>query len=216
MYYFLAFAIAFLSPQKPSAPPDLNSIIDGVQRTFARMKDFSSDFVQVYQDSLNRRQQESGHLYLMRSEKMRWEYKSPEESYYISDGSTVYMFVPADKQVRKAPVRDAFDDRMPLMFLLGRANLRDEFTRFERPNTKPFVPGTVVVRMYPRKQGDLTDLTMEVDPANYQVRRLTLEHSDGSRSEFMFSNIRTNTGLKASLFDFKVPPGVEVVEGFGQ
>ena len=53
---------------------------------------------------------------------------------------------------------------------------------------------------------------MEVDPANYQVRRLVVAHTDGSRNEFIFSNIRTNTGLKASLFDFKAPAGVEVVD----
>lgn len=217
MYYFLVFFLALFPPQQQTvAVPNLDTIVDGVQRSFAQMKDFSSDFVQVFQDSLNRRQQESGHLYLMRSQKMRWEYKSPEESYYISDGKTVYMYIPADKQVHRAPVRDTFDDRMPLMFLLGRSNLRDEFTRFEKPNTKPFVPGTAVVRMYPRKKTDLTELMMEVDPANYQIRRLLLAHSDGSHSEFIFSNIRTNSGLKASLFDFKVPPGVDVVEGFGQ
>jgi outer membrane lipoprotein carrier protein len=215
MYYFVALFLAMLIPQQ-ATPQDSGSIVDGVQRSFARMKDFRSDFVQVFQGSLNRKQQESGHLYLMRSRKMRWEYKNPEESYYISDGKTVYMYVPAEKQVNRAPVREVGDDRMPMMFLLGRSNLRDEFTKFATLNTKPLVPGTVVVQMYPKRKTDLTELIMEVDPTNYQVRRLLLAHSDGTRSDFFFTNIQTNTGLKASLFDFKVPPGVDVVEGFGQ
>jgi outer membrane lipoprotein-sorting protein len=70
--------------------------------------------------------------------------------------------------------------------------------------------------MYPKRKTDLTELIMEVDPANYQIRRLLLAHADGSRSEFIFSNIRVNTGIQASLFDFKVPAGVQVVEGLGQ
>ena len=57
---------------------------------------------------------------------------------------------------------------------------------------------------------------MEVDPENYQIRRLLLAHADGSRSEFVFSNIRFDVGLRSSLFDFKVPPGVQVVDGIGQ
>jgi len=147
---------------------------------------------------------------------MRWEYKNPEEKLFISDSKTVYLYVPADRQVNKEAVRATFDDRMPLMFLLGRADLRNEFTRFELLNTKPFLEGTRVLRMYPRRKTDLTEVIMEVEPANYQIRRLILAHADGSRSEFIFSNIRTNTGLRASLFDFKVPAGVNVVDGMAQ
>lgn len=206
MCYFLAVFLLFQS---------LPDLIDGVDRAFAQMKDFSSDFVQIFQDLLNRKQQEAGHLYLMRPRMMRWEYKSPEEKFFISDGKTVYFYVPADKQVNKEAVKDTFDDRMPLMFLLGRSNLRNEFTQFELLTSKPFLEGTKVVRMYPKRKTDLTELIMEVDPSSYQIRRLLLAHSDGSRSEFIFSNIRTNIGVKASLFDFKVPPGVEVVQGIG-
>jgi hypothetical protein len=50
----------------------------------------------------------------------------------------------------------------------------------------------------------------------YVGGRLLLVHTDGSRSDFIFSNVRTNTGLKAPMFSFKVPPGVEVVDGLGQ
>ena len=194
----------------------LPALIDGVEKSFARMNDLSADFVQIFQDPLNRKQEEAGHLYLKRSRMMRWEYKSPEEKYFISDGKTVYFYVPADRQVNKEAVKDTFDDRMPLMFLLGRSNLRDEFTRFELLSSKPFLEGTKVIRMFPKRKTDLNELIMEVDPANYQIRRLVLAHSDGSRSEFIFSNIRVNTDVKASLFDFKVPPGVQVVDGVGQ
>ena len=100
------------------------------------------------------------------------------------------------------------------MFLLGRSNLRSEFTSFSEPSIKPVVAGTRVVRMTPKRKTDLKDLIMEVDPATFQIRRLVLDHNDGSRNEFTFSNIRTNTGLKAAQFEFKIPPGVQVIEGF--
>src|SRR3989442_15854571 len=125
----------------------------------------------------------------MRPRMMRWEYKNPEDKLFVSDGKTVYYYVPADRQVNKEAVKETFDDRMPLMFLLGRSNLRNEFTQFELLNTKPFFTGTKVVRMTPKRKTDLKELIMEVDPANYQIRRLSLAHTDGSRSEFIFSNI---------------------------
>jgi outer membrane lipoprotein carrier protein len=207
MHFFLA--LYFLLQGLPA-------LIDGVQRTFARMNDFSADFHQISKDVLNRTQQAAGHLYLKRQRMARWEYTTPEEQLFVSDGKTVYFYVPSDKQVNREAVKDTFDDRIPLMFLLGRSNLADEFKNFELLNTQPFLAGTKVVRMTPKRKTDLKELIMEVDPQNFQIRRLVLDHSDGSHSEFIFSNIRTNTGLKATLFDFKVPPGVQIVEGIGQ
>jgi len=212
MCYFLALFLA-VSPQLDKGLPGL---VEGVERLFAQMKDFSADFIQIFEDALNRKQQESGHLYLMRPRMMRWEYKNPEDKLFISDGKAVYYYVPADRQVNKEAVKESFDDRIPLMFLLGQANLRNEFTRFELLNTKPFFEGTKVVRMYPKRKTDLQEIVMEVDPSNYEILRLRFAHSDGSRSEFIFSSIRLNTGLRASMFDFKVPPGVDVVQGLGQ
>src|SRR6266481_4380892 len=220
MWYFLPFLLIFLSPAglSATAPQEkgLSDLVEGVERSFAHMKDFSSDFIQIFQDPLNRKRQESGHLYLMRPRMMRWEYQNPEEKLFVSDGKTVYFYVPADRQVTKEAVKQSFDDRIPLMFLLGQSNLRNEFTRFELLNTKPFFEGTKVVRMYPKRKTDFQEILMEVDPADYLIRRLVLAHMDGSRSEFLFSAIRTNTGLRSSMFDFKLPPGVEVVQGLGQ
>jgi outer membrane lipoprotein carrier protein len=223
MSYFVLLVLflgaLFAPPRLSAAPPEekgLSDLVDGVQRTFEHMKDLSADFVQVFQDSLNRKRQESGHLYLMRPRMMRWEYKSPEEKLFVSDGKTVYFYVPADHQVTKEPVKQSFDDRIPLMFLLGQSNLRNEFTRFELLNAKPFFEGTRVIRMYPKRKTDFGEILMEVDPGNYLIRRLVLAHMDGSRSEFIFSDIHTNAGLRTSLFDFKLPPGVEVVQGLGQ
>ena len=217
MYYFLGFCLAALLSTVPGPQEKgLSDIIPGVESSFARMKDYSADFIQIFEDALNRKQQESGHLYLMRPRMMRWEYKNPEDKLFVSDGKTVYFYVPADRQVNKEAVKESFDDRIPLMFLLGQTNLRNEFTRFELLNTKPFFEGKKVVRMYPKRKTDLQEIVMEVDPSNYEIRRLRFAHSDGSRSEFIFSSIRINTGLRASMFDFKVPPGVDLVQGLGQ
>ncbi len=207
MHYLLSLFFLFQST---------NDLIDGVEKSFARMNDYSSDFVQISKDLLNRRQEAAGHLYLKRPRMARWEYTSPEDQLFVSDGKMVYFYVPADKQVNREAVKETFDDRMPLMFLLGRSNLRNEFTQFEMLPTKPLLAGTKVIRMTPKRKTDLKELIMEVDPQNYQIRHLILDHMDGSHTEFVFTNIRTNTGLNSSKFEFKVPAGVQVVEGIGQ
>jgi outer membrane lipoprotein carrier protein len=218
MSLLLALFFGLFQSAQPAAPPrqDTSAIIDGVDRTFARMQDFSADFVQIAQDSLNQRQQEEGHLYLMRPRKMRMEYKNPEEKLFVSTGKNVYWYVPMDRQVQVDKVKDALDDRIPLMFLVGRSNLRGEFEKFEALSTKPVMDGAVVISMTPKKKTDLKQLIIEVDPRTYHLRRLALTHDDGSHSEFRFSNIRLNARLNPSLFEFTPPPGVRIVEGIGQ
>jgi len=218
MTLFLAFLFAFLPSQAPNETKhatDVYDIVHRVERLFAQMSDFSADFVQTDQNPLNRNQRASGHLYLMKPRKMRWDYTNPDQQ-FVSDGKNVYFYVPADRQVTKEAVKETFDERMPLMFLVGRSNLSNEFTKFEELTRKPFLDGTRVIRMYPKRKTDIKDVEIEVDPANYQIRRLILDHVDGSQSDFIFSNIQTNTGLKAGFFEFKVPQGVQVVQGIGQ
>jgi len=212
------FLSLFQSTQSAAPPtPDTNTIIDGVDRSFARMQDFSADFVQIAQDSLNQRQQEEGHLYLAKPRKMRMEYKNPEEKLFVSTGKNVYWYVPMDRQVQVDKVKDALDDRIPLMFLVGQSKLRGEFEKFTRLSTKPVMEGAVVISMTPkRKNIDMKQLIIEVDPQTYQLRRLALTHDDGSHSEFRFSNIRLNAKLNPSLFEFTPPAGVRIVEGIGQ
>src|SRR5438094_3896975 len=170
MYHFLWFCFAALfstvaGPQEKG----LYDIVQGVETSFARMKDFSSDFIQIFEDALNRKQQESGHLYLMRPRMMRWEYKNPEDKLFISDGKTVYFYVPADRQVNKEAVKQSFDDRIPLMFLLGQANLRNEFTRFELLNTKPFFEGLKDLGMYRKRKIDFQEIATDEDPSTHLI-----------------------------------------------
>jgi len=217
MSLFLSlFLFLAVPPQAPPQGSGLNTLINGVDRNFARMRDFSADFVEIVQDSLNQKRQESGHLYLMAPRMMRWEYKDPEEKLFVSDGKTVFYYVPADRQVSKDAVGNTIDDRLPLGFLLKRSGLRKEFSRFELLNTPPFLPGDKVIRMYPLRKTDIQEIVIEVDPVDYVVRRFVFTKVDGERLEFVFSNIRTNTGLKQSLFNFTPPPGVQVLNGIGR
>jgi outer membrane lipoprotein carrier protein len=213
MSFLLSIIVAFLLPVQGS---DLNALITGVDLSFARMNDLSSDFVQISQDTLNRKQEESGHLYMKKPGMMRWEYRKPEEKLFISDGKNIFFYVPADRQVTREPVSQAIDDRIPLMFVLGRSNLRNEFTRFELLSEKPFLPGDKLIRMYPKRKTDLSEVVIEVDPVGYAIRRLIFAHTNGERSEFIFSNIQTNSGLKKQQFQFTAPVGVEVLNGIGR
>jgi outer membrane lipoprotein carrier protein len=146
----IVMALFLLSPSARGQSLGLVALLDGVQEKLERMNDMSADFFQIYEDSLNETIQEEGHLYLRRPRMMRWEYRTPEEKLFVTDGDTAYLYVPSQQQVNRDRAGDTYDDRIPIMFLLGRSDLESEFTSIElNPvGILPRVPGTAVLRWF--------------------------------------------------------------------
>jgi outer membrane lipoprotein carrier protein len=212
---FAAVAISFfINPIESVAQcSPLGDLVDRVEARLERLRDFSADFVQRERDGLNRTVVEEGHLWVERPNKTRWEYRLPEEKLFVTDGSDVYSYVPRDRQVRHAPFDETVDDRLPIMFLLGRSDLEREFERITRPNAEPVVPGACVLDMVPARESVYESVRIEVDSQTYDLVRLVLHSGDGYSSEFVFQSVVSDEGLEEELFRFTPPPGVRLVEG---
>ena len=191
----------------------LESSIDALQKKYSRIVDLRLDFIQNYKTPRRPSRTETGVLYLRRPGMMRWEYKSPSEKLFVSDGKSVYFYLPEEHQVQKTSVKESRDQRLPFLFLLGRGNLKKDFSKVEwAEDQKAFFAGNRVLYAYPKKNIDeFSKVLMEFDPATLQLQRVTIYDIDGSTSEFVFSNIKENSGLKALLFSFKIPPNVDVL-----
>ena len=196
----------------------LVALLDGVEEKLEGMNDMSADFLQIHEDSLNETIEEGGHLYLRRPRMMRWEYRTPEEKLFVTDGETVYLYLPNEAQVNRDRAGESYDDRIPIMFLLGRSDLESEFTSIglNPAGILPRVPGAAVLRMYPRRESDVNEVVLDVDPATFDIRRVRMTYVDDSVMEFVFDRIETNSGLDRSLFEFVPPAGTEVVDGIAQ
>jgi outer membrane lipoprotein carrier protein len=191
---------------------ELDQVVNGLQRKYNKLKTLSVDFTQIYTSPSEGTRRESGRLLLRKPGRMRWDYTSPENKLFVSNGRVMYEWVPTDKFATKMSVRESDDMRAPFMFLLGRGNLRDEFKLIEFAKESPVRAGNKVLRMIPKKTQEFRELIIEVDPNNLQLSRLSFVDSDGSRSDFLFSNVQENVPAKLGLFTFKPPPGVEVRE----
>ena len=208
---FLAVLFLFCACQPMAAgqTSELNQLIDGLQAKYNKLASLSADFAQIY-NSGSQTRRESGRLLLKKPGKMRWDYTSPETKLFISDGKTLYEYVPADKYASKSSIKDSGDMRAPFAFLLGRGNLRRDFKTIEFAKEAPARAGNKVLRMIPKRAADFRELLIEVEPASLQIARLTLIESGGSRSDFLFSNVQENPPVNAAQFVFKAPAGVEI------
>jgi outer membrane lipoprotein carrier protein len=202
--------------QKPteiaSAPliPPASEVAASLQRKYEGIKDFSASFTQTEESGvLRRKTTESGVVYIKKPGKMRWDYTTPQKKLFISDGRTIYMYFPADKQVIRNPVPDQDQAANAVQFLLGKGDVTRDFAiRYVDTNAED----AYVLRLDPKKrQAEYDWLQISADKKTLQIRTLTAGNTQGGTSTFTFSNFKENGGLADNLFQFTIPRGTEVI-----
>src|SRR3954453_4029957 len=157
------------------AAPLVDKVSDDLDRHYNDLRSLRASFTETYRGAGVTRT-ESGTLWLRRPGKMRWEYTEPKEKVFVSEGNTVFFYVPGERQARKAPIKDLDDLRSPLRYLLGKTKLKKEFENLTvRAGARP---GTVLIRGVPAAMADrVSEMTMELNPQG-QVRRILIEEAD--------------------------------------
>ena len=198
-------------PPKPAA--DVRAIADAVDNHYNHLRSLQTDFTEIYRGNGMDRT-ESGTLWLKKPRKMRWEYRSPREKLFVSDGQDAWFYVPSERQARKESFRNLEDLRSPLSLLLGKTKLDKELRGLSLAADKtPEVAGNVILRGVPKGMENRIDqVLLEVTPS-HEIARIVLEETDGSVTEYRFSGQKENLPVADERFKFSPPPGVETIEG---
>jgi outer membrane lipoprotein carrier protein len=210
----LCCIVVSLAVAVPAATPaDLHSIATAVDSHYNHLRSLEAQFTEVYRGSGMERT-ESGTLWLKKPGKMRWEYRSPREKLFVSDGKNAWFYVPDDRQARKSSAKSLEDVRSPLAFLLGKTKLQKELRGLSlAPDVEPIESGNVVLRGVPQALSDrVNEIVLEVTPQN-RIVRLVILGVDGASTEYRFSDQKEDVGIADARFGFKPPAGTEVVEG---
>ncbi|MFZ0684612.1 MAG: outer membrane lipoprotein carrier protein LolA [Terriglobales bacterium] len=192
---------------------DIHQLARAVDDHYNHLRSLESDFTEIYRGDGPERV-ESGTLWLKKPRKMRWEYRSPNEKLFVSDGEAVWFYLPADRQLRKTTLKKLDDVRSPLAFLLGKTKLENELQGLSKaPDQSPLKSGDTILRGVPRAMaGQASEVLLEITPAD-QIVRIVLEDADGAATEFRFAGWKENGEMNESQFHFTPPAGVETVEG---
>ena len=176
------------------------------------MNSLSAEFTEIYSNGALQRS-ESGTLKIKKPGRMRWDYTSPHEKLFVTDGSTAWFYVPGEHQARRASVKKLDDLRSPLRYLLGRTKLHKELRGLSlATDVQPESAGDVVLRGIPVGMEDrVSQVLLECDAQGY-LQRIVMDELDGSRTEFRLRAQRENLAMEDAEFRFHPPAGVEVLK----
>ena len=188
-----------------------------VQQRYNTIKDIQADFVQTYEGGVLRtKTSERGTVAIKRPGRMRFTYTKPEKKEFVSDGTRLYTYLVADKQVIVSPAPGPDQGDIPAMFLAGQSDLARDYT----PTFTPLpgaATGLVTLKLVPKKKSEeYESLGIGIDPKTLQIQFLTAVDMQGGRSSFTFSNLKENRGLADKQFEFRIPRGVDVVTNGGR
>ena len=169
---------------------DVKTLAAAVDAHYNHLRSLEAEFTEVYRGSGMERT-ETGTLWLKKPGKMRWEYRSPREKLFVSDGKDAWFYVPEDRQARKTAAKKLEDVRSPLAFLLGKTKLEKELQGLSlAPDVEPMAAGNVVLRGVPQALADrVSEILLEVTP-DHQIARLVIQEVDGAATEYRFGAMK--------------------------
>ena len=191
----------------------LEEYVHQFESSYHAVRTIRADFTQTYVSG-GRTRIESGVVYFARGGLMRWDYRQPQPKLFLSNGKILMLYIPAEKQLTRTPLKASDDIRVPFRLLLSRLELRRVFSRIEfTPDALEHQPPDRVLRGYPKKGFDeeYQQVLMVVSP-QFDIRRLLIILPDQSTMDFSFDHIVRNSPVSRSLFRFTPPPGTEVID----
>lgn len=204
--------LSALTARAAVAADSAQDLVRNVQTRYDATQNFAADFSQEMRiEAGGQVLKSSGKVWFQRPGKMRWAYVTPEEQTIVADGETLWIVQPADNQVLKAPLANAFESRTPVSFLLGVARIEKDF---RATVLSPGEDGRLRLQLDPlsSEDGSLGALILAVDPKTYDVAAATIRDPLGNETRVELKDMRRNEQIDESLFRFERPAGMDVIE----
>lgn len=183
------------------APQDGRAQLDAFAEN---LETLSGRFEQVTVDAEGEVTEESsGELYYSRPDRFRWSYAEPFPQEIVADGEQLWHY---DVSLEQVTVREQPGAAESPLLVLTRPELLD---RFYRVTTS----GREMIEFEPLE--DETDIVQgRLYFRDGLPRQLELEDSFGQLTRLRLFKLERNPTLDPELFEFSVPEGVDVLEGY--
>lgn len=197
----------FLMASPPAGAISAKKILQKVEDTYENLKDFRTDFNQtVLVDSADSGYTTMGKLWVKKPARFRLEL---EHQTMVSDGDTLWTYVPVHQQVLVDQADTSAGITRPDQLFLNYFKEADaELAREEDLNEHH----CYLLHLKPKKNEAISSLRVWVDQKTWLPARLEVTQEDGMITDYRFTDVQVNPGLADSLFLFRAPPEVEVID----
>lgn len=176
--------------------------IKAIESAYGSLNDLTSDFTQTTEIALlERKVTKRGLFQFKKGGMMRIEYKGKNAKSYVSDGSTLWVFIPGDEtSLQTFAVNDKTVPKEAMSFMSGFGKLHKEF-QVSPSNSFPKAPEKkTALHLVPRKKGAQYESLDALFGADGMLTELIVRNESGNVSRYNFSDLKKNRGLSDDIF----------------
>ncbi len=187
---------------------DSEYVLTKLQLEYSKTKMFESQFTQKsYLASLDIQEMSSGNVYYAKPGKMLWKYLDPEKQEFLIKDNTYWYFQEDLNQLMIDEFRDVAISDLPVSFLLGLGNLKDNFTI---ESACKFDKSSNLLILKPKKEEELVSLKILISKNFPSV--VHIEHLGGNKTQIFLNTINKRPKLKEETFVINAPEGTDVID----
>jgi outer membrane lipoprotein carrier protein len=192
------------SASPPAAASEVSQIISSVEKKYSQVHTIQAAFTQAKRDTFGAMQQD-GDVVLQRPARMRWRFTSGDQSEFVTDGDTLWIYTKADNQVLRMRDTSAATTTAN-SFLTSLDSLDEMFTV-----TLVGRDGGPTLDLVPREAGMYKTIRLSLDTA-LVLRGIVFTDVYDNVTELSFRDVRLNGQVDAAAFKFVPPAGATVVD----
>lgn len=178
-----------------------------LSKLLSQVSSMQSDFTQKTTDSKGNSQSQKGSMVVKRPGMFRWEVKQPSSQMVMTTGQVLWIYDPELMQATRQKLDDQVGNTPALLLSGDPAKLNAAFNISE----ESAADGEQVFALKPLSKEALFEV-LRVRFNGIEITRMQLVDTLGQNTDINFSNIKTNPKISPSVFEFKPPKGVDVID----
>ncbi|MDX9714669.1 MAG: outer membrane lipoprotein carrier protein LolA [Dissulfurispiraceae bacterium] len=178
-------------------------LVDSVQNAYNGIKDVKGSFMQKsYIKELKRTDTYKG-LFYIKPPKMRWEYRTEKPQIVYVTGDEIIIHQQKEKQAFISRFNRQTYGQAPIALLGGFGSIKDEFNVVEKKDRLVLKPK--------KHMNNIASIEIVINQEGFPIKSMLIIDTRSNKIDITLSDVKTNTSLKDSLFEFAAPEGTAVI-----
>jgi len=188
----------------------VDAVIENLEKRYFQAS-FSADFFQKsIIKALNISDVAHGKGFFKSPGKMRWEYTSPEKQTIISDGETLWIYQPEDRQVMVGDSASFFGGGKGGGFLMFIQSMKARFTVLSE--TLPSNDFYTLKLTPIKKDQEIEFIRLLISKKTDHLFKISTRMIYGDETVITMKNIKFGETFDDSIFNFAIPEGLDVIK----
>lgn len=154
-------------------------------------------------------EQSFGTVVLVRPNKFRWDYVSPDKQIIVSDGSLLWIYDEALEQIIVRDMQSSMDS-IPMNIFAYYEDIKQHFTIQDMQN----IEQSEWVKLIPHDtESQYTDIRLGFEQGD--LISMIISDAFGHVTHIDFSNTLINSNIDEEIFNFEPPAGIDIVGDLG-